>query len=106
MKIARLSDQSKSDLVAIWEYIAQDSPSAANRFVQRLVKEYKSLSKNPGTGRSRDQLRPGLRSFPVGNYLILYRQITEGIAVIRILHGARDLEVILEQEQPETFRYE
>ena len=35
----------------------------------------------------------GLRSFPVGNYLVFYRPLAEGdgIAVIRVLHGARDL---------------
>jgi toxin ParE1/3/4 len=57
-------------------------------------------------GRLREELRPGLRSSSVGNYLILYRPIPEGIAVFRILHGARDLEALLAREPEETYRFE
>ena len=106
MKKARLSDQAKEDLVAMWEYIAQDNPSAADRLLQKLVQQYRSLADNPGMGRSRDELRPGLRSFPIGNYLILYHPIPEGIAVFRIIHGARDLERLIERETEETYRFE
>ena len=106
MSKARLSDQAKEDMVEMWEYIAQENPSAADRLLQTLVKQYKSLAENPGMGRLREELRPDIRSFPVGNYLILYRAIPEGIAVLRIIHGARDLESLLEREPEETYRYE
>ena len=42
-------------------------------------------------GTARDNLGRGVRSFPVGNYLVLYRIIPDGIEVARVLHGARDL---------------
>ena len=42
-------------------------------------------------GRNRPDLAPELRSFPVDNYIIFYRPISEGIQVIRVLHGARDI---------------
>lgn len=106
MKKARLSDQAKEDLVGIWEYIAQDNPSAADRLLQTLVQKYKLLAENPGIGRLREELRPSLRSFAVGNYLLLYRPTPEGIAVFRILHGARDLEGLLEREPEETYRFD
>lgn len=35
-------------------------------------------------------LAPGLRLFPLGNYLIFYLPEPEGIQVIRVIHGARD----------------
>lgn len=47
-------------------------------------------------GRKRDELVPNLRSFPVGNYLIFYRPINQGIEVLRVLHGARDIPSIFE----------
>jgi toxin ParE1/3/4 len=106
MRIARLSDQAKNDLAEIWEYIAEESPSSADRLIQRLVRQYKSLAENPGMGRLRAELRPGLRSFPVGNYLMFYRPIPEGIAVLRIIHGARDLEALFEREPEETYRFD
>jgi len=34
-------------------------------------------------GISREELKPGLRSLPVGNYTICYRLIEDGIEVIR-----------------------
>jgi toxin ParE1/3/4 len=30
--------------------------------------------------------------WPVGKYLILYRAAADGIEVVRVVHGARDLE--------------
>ena len=38
----------------------------------------------------------GLRSLPLGNYIIFYRPIDDGIEVVRILHGARDLPPLFE----------
>ena len=42
-------------------------------------------------GPMRDELAPGLQSFPVGKYLIFYRKMKGGIEIIRVLHGARNL---------------
>lgn len=42
-------------------------------------------------GRKVEELAPNLRSFPIGSYLIFYRPIEDGIQLIRILHGARDI---------------
>ena len=42
-------------------------------------------------GRKRDELLPNLRSFPVGSYLIFYHPINQGIEVVRVLHGSRDI---------------
>lgn len=45
----------------------------------------------PGIGRRRDDLAPGLRSISYANYLIFYRPIDDGIEIVRVLHGSRDL---------------
>lgn len=45
----------------------------------------------PKLGRERFDLAPELRGLPVGNYIIFYRPMKDGIQVIRVLHGARDL---------------
>jgi len=34
------------------------------------------------------------------NHLIFYRPTVDGIDIIRVLHGARDIENLLETEQP------
>jgi toxin ParE1/3/4 len=40
---------------------------------------------------ARDDLRPGIRAFPVGDYLILYREAGADVAIVRVVHGSRDL---------------
>jgi len=42
-------------------------------------------------GRKVEELAPNLRSFPIGSYLIFYRPVEDGIELIRVLHGARDI---------------
>jgi toxin ParE1/3/4 len=48
-------------------------------------------------GRRREELLPGLRSFPIGNYVVFYREIKDGVDIIRILRGSRDIEAIFGQ---------
>lgn len=48
-------------------------------------------------GRSYEELAPGLRGFTIGNYIIFYRLIENGIAVERLLSGYRDLEALLSE---------
>jgi toxin ParE1/3/4 len=48
------------------------------------------LAANPHGGPRREDLAPGLRFYPVGNYLIFYRPGDDGIILVRVLHGARD----------------
>ena len=43
-------------------------------------------------GRSRDDLRPGLRSFTVGEYVIFYIIEHEDVEILRVLHGRQDIE--------------
>ena len=51
----------------------------------------------PYVGRHREELSPRLRSLPVGNYVIFYRPMEDGIEVARVLHGARDLPPLFER---------
>jgi toxin ParE1/3/4 len=46
-------------------------------------------------GRLRGDLLPDLRGFVVGRYLIFYRPIEDGIEVVRVFHGARNVEALL-----------
>lgn len=80
----------RRDLVGIGRYIARDSPAAADRFVDRLAAASGLLAGQPGIGRPHP-IRRELRSFHVGKYLILYRELPDGIEVLRYVHGRRDL---------------
>lgn len=92
----RVSEVARSDLEGIWFYIAQDNPAAADKFIQAVVTRFPKLAAMPGLGRPREELSLRLRSFPVGRYVIFYRTIENGIEIVRVLHGARDLPPLLE----------
>jgi toxin ParE1/3/4 len=79
------------DLEEIHDYIAGDSPTAASRWIDKLEREWQNLVEMTGMGRRREELAPGLRSFPVGVYLIFYREVEDGVQILRVLHGARDI---------------
>ncbi|MBW4567460.1 MAG: type II toxin-antitoxin system RelE/ParE family toxin [Tolypothrix carrinoi HA7290-LM1] len=86
----------EADLLDIWDFIANKSFERADWFLQKIESKLKMLASTPGMGRKRDELVPNLRSFPVGNYLIFYRPVNQGIEVLRVLHGARDIPSIFE----------
>lgn len=92
----------EADLLDIWNFIANDRWEKADRLLEKIDSQLKILASNPGMGRKRDSLAPNLRSFPVGNYLIFYRPINEGIEVIRILHGARDIPSLFEESEDDS----
>ncbi len=56
-----------------------------------LVGKFQTLATQPGIGRTRDELAERVRSFPVGNHVIFYRAIQDGIEVARVLSGFRDI---------------
>ncbi len=85
------------DLLEIWDYIADDSMDRADEFLDRIEEKLQRLALNPGLGRKRDELLPGLQSFPIGNYVVFYREIQDGIDVIRVLRGSRDIEAFFGQ---------
>jgi toxin ParE1/3/4 len=85
------SQRARLDAAEIWLYVAEDSVAAADRLTDSFDEKLKMLAEAPGLGTKRDELLPGLRSFPVGSYLLFYREVSGGIEVARIVHGARDL---------------
>jgi toxin ParE1/3/4 len=93
----RLSKRARDDTRSIWRHIADDNEPAADRFVDLLVRHFRLLGDNPHAGRRRDELRPGYRSFPVGEYLILYRIAQPGVHIMHVVHGRRDLEALFKR---------
>jgi len=76
----------------IWTYIAEDSESRADAFIDSIDSKFHDLAASPHIGRSRTELLPGLSSFPFGRYIIFYFIIPGGIEIVRVLHSARDID--------------
>jgi toxin ParE1/3/4 len=81
-------------LSEIWEYIAEDNETAADKTLREIDAQCHVVGQYPKIGRDRSDIVPDVRSFPVGNYLIFYRETGQGIEIIRVLHGARNLDFI------------
>jgi toxin ParE1/3/4 len=87
--------RAEEDLLAIAEYIARDNPRAAAHWLDQIDETLLLLAQNPYMGESVEHLRPGLRRFSHGNYLIFYEPRETGIVLVRVLHGARKIEDLL-----------
>jgi len=84
------------DLDRIWDYIAQESPRAADRLLDELQERFDLLAKNPEMGERQPMLADGTyRRFVYRNYVIYYRPLKDGIVLVRILHGAQSAEQLL-----------
>jgi toxin ParE1/3/4 len=91
-----ISPRATSDLIGIWSYIADDSVANADVFIDKLYETMRLLAGKPGSGRRREELAPGMQSFPFGRYILFYRVVAGAIEIVRVLHGARDIENIFE----------
>ncbi len=81
----------RQDVLDIWEYIATDSVDAADRVMETILRRFEMLAENPRVGRLRPEFGRNLRSFNAYKYLIFYQTIRDGVEIIRVVHGARDL---------------
>ncbi|MFP5468253.1 MAG: type II toxin-antitoxin system RelE/ParE family toxin [Alphaproteobacteria bacterium] len=95
MSRVRKTVRAESDIEDLWLYIATDNPQAADRILDDIEAQCRLIATQPNMGRLRSELTPGLRSFPVGRYIILYQTLPDGIEVVRVLHSARDLDALL-----------
>jgi toxin ParE1/3/4 len=91
MSRVRLSLETSRDLEEFESYISRDNPDAAARLIRLVRKKCELLSVQPGMGRDRSDVSSGLRDFPVGNYVIFYQTANDGIEIVRVLHGSRDI---------------
>jgi plasmid stabilization system protein ParE len=80
------------DLDGIWVYIAQKSSvEVAESVVEAITGIFPLLAANPGLGRHRPNLGEAMRSIPVSNYRIYYRQDRRGgVRILHIKHAAHD----------------
>ena len=94
----RLSPEAEAELDDIWLYIARESGSIeiANRLIDTITERFWLLGQHPQIGRRRDHdVRPGLRSFPVGEYVIMYRIEDDDALILHVIRGSRDIEGLL-----------
>ena len=95
--------QARLDLVEQYEYLGDGDPELAERFLDKVEETLSRLATYPQSGAIRPSSTPevsGLRFFPIDSFpqhLVFYKPIADGIEVLRVLHGARDLPPLLDE---------
>lgn len=105
MKI-NVTPRARRDQNEIVEHLAPESLDAALLFISKLHETYGVIGAQPRVGHLRadmrgDEKRPirclTVNGFP--NHLVFYQVAGEDIDVVRILHGARDIESVMENPE-------
>lgn len=91
-----ISSEAIRDLNEIWDYVAEDNQPAADALIDTLVQKCRELARLEGVGHRREDLLADLLSLPCRKYVIFFRR-KEAVEIIRILHGARDIDAIFEE---------
>ncbi len=86
-----VTQKAASDIKELWRYIAADSIEAADRVISVIQSSFDKLAEHPNIGHRRDELDPVYRVWRVYSYLIVYRQKSESIQIVRVVSGYRDL---------------
>ena len=93
MALLNFSPTASQDLHDIGIWIARQSGSwqRADAFMDLIYRTCETLATQPEMGELRLEFATGqYRSFSIGNYVLYFRPVPDGIMVARILHGARD----------------
>lgn len=93
------------DLEALTDYLDQHAgPRVAIRFLDAAERSFDQLARHPLMGRAFASFDPRLqelRIFQVAGFariLVYYRPLVDGVEVIRVIHGARDQEAVLTED--------
>jgi toxin ParE1/3/4 len=90
----RRTAKARADLLEIWLYLAERGPAVADRVLDAIERLLRLIALQPLMGRERPELSSGIRSFVVMSWVVFYRVRPDAIEVVRVLHGARDLDAI------------
>ena len=93
-----ISPEASQDLDEISDYFASRNVNAGERFVNAFEQKCRTLLQFPNIGRSYADLAPGLRGVSVEGYIILYRSTENGIQIIRVVSGYRNLKYLFGDE--------
>lgn len=86
------------DLISIFDWIADDSPANADKFIRKLDQQILNLKNHPSIGRiPRDERlkNTGYRVLIIESYLVFYMVRDKTVEIHRIIHGSRYLDNIV-----------
>jgi toxin ParE1/3/4 len=85
------------DLNKIADYFAENSLEAGEKFFRAFNRKCQQLVAFPNSGKSYEAIRPGLRGLSLEGYVVFYRLLDDGIEILRVVSGRRDLPTLFEE---------
>lgn len=95
------ADHVDNDLLEIGRFIAERSGSidTALRFLDQIDEKCSQYAGQPEMGDARPDLGRNIRLFPVGNYVVIYQPLADGIIVLMVTRGNRNIPRVFAQRQ-------
>lgn len=95
----RLTARAVANVDDICAFIADDNVDAALRVRNTLEHAFERLAAMPEIGHSRDDLTErAVKFWKVYSYLIVYDPASTPLTILTVLHGARDVKGLLEDD--------
>jgi toxin ParE1/3/4 len=88
------------DLNEITDYFTTNNIEAGERFFQDFARRCQQFVNFPNLGRSYAEIRPNLRGLPLDCYIIFYRILSDGIEILPVVSGHRNLPPLFEEQEP------
>lgn len=87
-----LSKEADLDLDAIFEYTyAEFGMNQAIKYLSDIEELFFKIALSPKIGKTRNELKTGLYSFPIGEHIVFYRILANNIRIVRVLYSGKDL---------------
>ena len=87
MSIFRLSSRAEEDFLQIGAFtIDRWGVDQTDRYLTQLETCCRQIADMPAMGHVANEVRPGLRRIEHGRHVIFYRELSDGVLVVRILH--------------------
>jgi toxin ParE1/3/4 len=93
-----ISPTASQDLEEIVDFLSDQSLDAGEQFLAEFDQKCRHLSRFPNMGRSYADLAPQLRGILIQTYIIFYRRFEDGIEIVRVVSGYRNLSVVFDLE--------
>lgn len=88
-----LSKLAQQDIISIVDYTMDTWGQAqVSKYLSQLEQRFEWLSENSESGKEREDVKEGYRSYPEGRHVIFYRIAKAGVEIIGIIHQSEDIE--------------
>lgn len=92
-----ISPEAREDLLDILQHLSENlGQEKAEELAGTIRDKFQLLAQFPQMGRTRHELLINLRGFPFKKFTIFYIEINEGVEIVRVLHGSRDIQSVFD----------